>query len=138
MSPFIRFSQGHPRAMEPGTSKNSAPVDEPLNEEVLGAEPRAEVKKSIEPPGDDLPRTDGVSQLSHVGRYIGLSALPGDRNALIRSADVLLAPDDLLADLRRLPEGAVYHTVREVWSALGHGAPKPARAGAAEAQDVTE
>jgi hypothetical protein len=83
--------------MEPETIQNSTPADEPPS--------------------------DGEDQLSRVGRYIGRSALPGDRDALIRSADILLAPDDLLADLRRLPEGAVYHTVREVWSALGREAP---------------
>ena len=85
--------------MDPETSQNSTPVDEPPS--------------------------DGEDQLSRMGRYIGRSALPGDRDALIRSADILLALAGLLADLRRLPEGAVYHTVREVWSALGHEAPAP-------------
>jgi uncharacterized protein DUF2795 len=70
---------------------------------------------------------DDANEFSRLGRYIGRSTLPGDRDALIRSADVLLAPDDILADLRRLPDETVYHTVTEIWSALGRGPAPEAR-----------
>lgn len=118
--------------MERGSSKHSPRVDEQLNQEVQGAvqgitESRAQEWKMAEPPGEDqpeptrLPDTDSANELSRFGRYIGLSALPGDRDALIRSAEVLAAPDDVLADLARLPAGVVFHTVTEIWSALGRG-----------------
>ncbi len=99
---------------------------------------RVEEWKMAEPAGEDQPepttvpegdyRTGspvGVSsaemeQLSRFGRYIGLSALPGDRAALRKSAETLTAPDDVLAELDRLPEGVTYRTVADIWAALGH------------------
>ncbi|MDG6107104.1 DUF2795 domain-containing protein [Dactylosporangium aurantiacum] len=69
------------------------------------------------PPG--LSSAD-MEEFSRLGRYIGLSALPGDRGALRRSAETLQAPDDVLGELDRLPEGETYATVTEVWAALGH------------------
>jgi hypothetical protein len=62
-----------------------------------------------------------ANDLSRFGRYIGLSAMPGDRDALRLSAEALEAPDDILADLRTLPDNVVFHTVAEVWAALGRG-----------------
>jgi hypothetical protein len=32
---------------------------------------------------------------------------------------MLEAPDDIREDLERLPEGITYHTVTEIWAALG-------------------
>jgi hypothetical protein len=117
--------------MERGNSKHSPRVDEQMNQEVLGAvqgitESRAEEWRMAEPPGEDQPEPTRVlnessNELSRFGSYIGLSAMPGDRDALIRSAEVLTAPDDVLSDLNRLPEGVIYHTVTEIWSALGRG-----------------
>jgi hypothetical protein len=118
--------------MERGSSKHSPRVDEQMNQEILSAlqgstESRAEEWKMAEPPGEDQPEPTGVvgadaaNDLSRFGRYIGLSAMPGDREALIRSAEVLTAPDDVLDDLSRLPDGVVFHTVTEIWSALGRG-----------------
>jgi hypothetical protein len=118
--------------MERGNSKHSPRVDEQMNQEVLAAvqgstEARAEEWKMAEPAGEDqpeptrMPDADPANDLSRFGRYIGLSALPGDRDALIRSAEVLTAPDDVIADLRRLPDGVVYGTVTEIWAALGRG-----------------
>jgi hypothetical protein len=103
-----------------------------MHQEVLGAvqgitESRAEEWKMAEPPGEDQPEPTQITTagsanaLSRFGTYIGLSAMPGDRDALIRSAEILAAPDDVLADLNRLPEGVIYHTVTEIWSALGRG-----------------
>ncbi|WP_328475005.1 DUF2795 domain-containing protein [Actinoplanes sp. NBC_00393] len=115
--------------MERGSSKHSPRVDEQMSQEVRGAvqgitEGRAEEWKMAEPAGEDQPAPTGISNgsenpLTRFGRYIGLSALPGDRDALRRSAEVLTAPDDVLADLDRLPDGVVYQTVTEIWAALG-------------------
>jgi hypothetical protein len=52
-----------------------------------------------------------ANDLSRFGGYIGMSVLPGDRDAVRRSAGMLQAPDDVLADLDMLPEGVVFHTV---------------------------
>jgi hypothetical protein len=61
------------------------------------------------------------NDLTRLGRYIGLSAMPGERETLIRSAADLGAPDDVLEDLGKLPDGVVFHTVTEIWAALGRG-----------------
>ncbi|MEV6494863.1 DUF2795 domain-containing protein [Actinoplanes sp. NPDC051633] len=118
--------------MERGSSKHGPRVDEQMGQEVRAAlqgstESRAEEWKMAEPSGEDQPEptrltnADAANDLSRFGRYIGLSAMPGDRDALIRSAEILTAPDDVLADLRRLPDGVIYHTVTEIWAALGRG-----------------
>jgi hypothetical protein len=117
--------------MERGNTKHGPRVDEQMSQEVRGAvqgitEARAEEWKMSEPAGEDQPQPTRISNggenpLSRFGRYIGRSALPGDRDALRRSAEVLTAPDDVLADLDQLPAGVVFHTVTEIWSALGRG-----------------
>jgi hypothetical protein len=118
--------------MERGSSKHSPRVDEQMKQEVLGtvqgvAGGRAEEWKMAEPAGEDQPDATraidaaSANDLSRFGRYIGLSAMPGDRAALRRSAETLEAPDDVLADLDTLPEGVVFHTVTEIWAALGRG-----------------
>jgi hypothetical protein len=126
------YFRGDSGVMERGSSKHSPRVDEQMSQEVRGAvqgitEARAEEWKMAEPSGEDQPEATGMTNaespddLSRFGRYIGLSAMPGDREALIRSAEVLTAPDDVLADLQRLPDGVIYHTVTEIWAALGRG-----------------
>jgi|SRR4051812_23975300 hypothetical protein len=127
--------------MERGSDKHSARVDDQLAGEVRGtvegvAGGRAEEWKMAEPSGEDQPDTtiapDGgygrgepngvgnaeAERLSRFGSYIGLSALPGERDALIRSARDLAAPDDVMDALNRLPEGTTFHTVVEVWRAI--------------------
>src|SRR5690349_24714568 len=118
--------------MERGSSKHSPRVDEEMKQEVLGtvqgvAGGRAEEWKMAEPAGEDQPEVtrtveaDAANDLSRFGRYIGRSAMPGNRDALRRSAEMLEAPDDILADLDKLPEDVIFHTVTEVWAALGRG-----------------
>jgi hypothetical protein len=117
--------------MERGSSKHSARVDDEMSQEVLGtvqglSGARAEEWKMAEPPGEDQPEPAAVldlageNDMSRFGRYIGLSALPGDRDALRRSAAALEAPDDIRAELERLPDGVTYQNVSEIWAALGH------------------
>jgi len=118
--------------MDRGSNKHSARVDEQMKQEVLGtvqgvAGSRAEEWKMAEPAGEDQPdatrtiEAETANDLSRFGTYIGRSALPGDRDDLRRSAETLLAPDDVLADLDTLPAGVVFHTVTEIWAALGRG-----------------
>jgi hypothetical protein len=129
--------------MERGSDKHSPRVDEEMSREVRGvlqgtAGGRAEEWKMAEPAGEDQPEPTLVpggdyrsgspvgtssaemEQLSRLGLYMGLSALPGDRVALRRSAEDLAAPDDVLTELERLPDGVTYRNVTEIWAALGH------------------
>lgn len=129
--------------MERGSNKHSARVDDELSQEVRGtvqgvAGARAEEWKQAEPSGEDQPQVsmvpvddsgrgepNGVGSpqgeaFSRFGSYIGLSALPGDRETLEKSARDLLAPDDVIETLRRLPADTTYQTVAEVWRAAGN------------------
>ena len=117
--------------MDRGSDKHSARVDDELAREVrdivhgVGGG-RADEGRTPEPPADGEPEVTGVlddgetNDLSRFGRYIGRSALPGDRDQLRQSAETLLAPDDVLAEIDRLPAGQEFATVTEIWAALGH------------------
>ena len=128
--------------MERGSDKHSPRVDEEMSQEVRGilqgtAGARAEEWKMAEPSGEDQPsvsvvpgddagrgEVNGVGSpqgeaFSRFGTYIGLSALPGDREALEKSARDLLAPDDILAALQQLPADKTYRNVAEVWRDTG-------------------
>ncbi|WP_249998600.1 DUF2795 domain-containing protein [Actinoplanes sp. M2I2] len=118
--------------MERGSSKHGTRLDEEMKQEVRGnvqgiAGSRVEDWKTPEPAGEDqpevtrVPDVDERNDLSRFGRYIGLSSMPGDREALRQGAETLGAPDDVLDDLDRLPDGVVFHTVTEIWAALGRG-----------------
>ena len=107
-----------------------------MKQEVLGtvqgiAGALAEEWKMAEPAGEDnradtTVDTGTADDLSRFGRFIGPSALPGDRDALRRSAETLEAPDDVLADLDSVPAGVTCRTVAEIWAALGRGAARRA------------
>ena len=118
--------------MDRGSSKHSPRVDEQMSQEVRGtvqgtAGSRAEEWKMAEPSGEDQPEVSLVpdednvpgASFSRFGTYIGLSAFPGDRDALEKSARDLEAPDDVLDALRTLPAGTTYQNAAEVWRALG-------------------
>ncbi|MDG4766611.1 DUF2795 domain-containing protein [Solwaraspora sp. WMMD406] len=129
--------------MERGNSKHGPRVDESMAHEVRGttqgtAGGRAEEWHEAEPPGEDQPEpttvpagdnrsgapqgmtNEEVEQRSRLGRYINLSALPGDRTMLRDSARENEAPADVLAEIDQLPAGRTFRTVSEVWAALGH------------------
>jgi Protein of unknown function (DUF2795) len=126
--------------MDRGSNKHSPRVDDQMAGEIRGtvqgtAGGRAEEWKMAEPPGEDQPQStiapdgsgradNGVGdptgeEFSRFGTYIGLSALPGDRAAIERSARDQRAPDDILDLLARLPGDTTYQNVAEVWRALG-------------------
>lgn len=118
-------------------------MDEDLAQEVRGlvqsgTDNRVEEARDPEPPGEDQPSAswvpggtqtggappgmtpDEVEQRSTLGRYIPMASLPGDRERLLAGARTLNAPDEVLAELGRLPEGEKYETVNQIWAALGH------------------
>ncbi|MFF5053154.1 DUF2795 domain-containing protein [Micromonospora sp. NPDC000663] len=131
--------------MERGNSKHGPRIDEQMSQEVSGlvqgpgtGGSRVDEFRVPEPAGEDQPEattapagetrtgapkgmsSEDVEQRSRLGRFITLSALPGDRETLVANARDNDAPDDIVAALERLPEGTRYQTVSEVWAALGN------------------
>ncbi|MFF0658897.1 MULTISPECIES: DUF2795 domain-containing protein [Micromonospora] len=131
--------------MERGSSKHSPRVDDQMSSEVSGlvqgpgtGGSRAEEFRVPEPAGEDQPEattapagelrsgtpqgmsSEDVEARSRLGRFITMTALPGDREALLANARENEAPTDIVAALETLPEGTRYQTISEVWAALGH------------------
>ncbi|RKF26914.1 DUF2795 domain-containing protein [Micromonospora globbae] len=131
--------------MERGNSKHGPRLDEQLSQEVHGlvqgpgtGGSRVDEARVPEPAGEDQPEattapagelrtgapkgmsSQDVEQRSRLGRFITMSALPGDRETLIANARDNDAPDDIIAALQTLPDGTRYQTVSEVWAALGN------------------
>ena len=71
-----------------------------------------------EAPGIGISASD-AEQRAELARHIEQSAFPGDRDALLASAEGLNAPDAVLSQLRSLPAGETYENVQAVWVALG-------------------
>jgi hypothetical protein len=63
---------------------------------------------------------EDIAGRSRLGTYLPRSAFPNDRDGLLAAARAARAPDDVIDDLVRLPEGVTFDTVARVWSALGH------------------
>ncbi|PZG15509.1 hypothetical protein C1I95_19440 [Micromonospora craterilacus] len=131
--------------MDRGNSKHAPRVDEQMDQEVSGlvqgpgtGGSRVDESRVPEPAGEDQPEattapagdlrsgspqgmtSEDVEARSRLGRFITMTALPGDRATLLANARDNQAPADVLAALERLPEGTRYQTVSEVWAALGH------------------
>jgi hypothetical protein len=131
--------------MERGSSKHGPHVDEELAREarpyIQGSSPgpsRADEWREQEPPGEDQPEPtlapggagkqagpgpltgEELEARSRLGRAVPRSVLPARRADLIRGAQELDAPDDIMAALERLPAGQTFHTVYEIWDALGY------------------
>ncbi|MFC0005406.1 DUF2795 domain-containing protein [Micromonospora siamensis] len=131
--------------MERGSSKHSPRVDDNMSQDVAGlvqgpgtGGSRVEEFREAEPAGEDQPgattapagdlrtgspqgmSSEDVEARSRLGRFITMTALPGDRAALVANALENQAPADIVAALERLPEGTRYQTISEVWAALGH------------------
>ncbi|MEW2386159.1 DUF2795 domain-containing protein [Micromonospora sp. NPDC047707] len=131
--------------MERVNSKHGPRLDEQMSQEVAGlvqgpgtGGSRVDEQRVPEPAGEDQPETTtapagelrsgapkgmssrDVEDRSRLGRFITMSALPGDRATLIANARDNDAPDDIITALEGLPEGIHYQTVSEVWAALGN------------------
>ncbi|HEX2047514.1 MAG TPA: DUF2795 domain-containing protein [Acidimicrobiales bacterium] len=130
--------------MERGSDKHSPRIDDGLAHDTRpltqGApmESRADEARQQEGAADDEPTTDalltgdlhpGQSQealldhdeaeaRSRIASHLRPSIWPADRAELIRCAQELNAPPDILDRLRGLPEGTYTHT-EAVWEALG-------------------
>ncbi|MEU5564102.1 MULTISPECIES: DUF2795 domain-containing protein [Micromonospora] len=131
--------------MERGNSKHGPRIDEQMSQEVSGlvqgpgtGGSRVDESRVPEPAGEDQPEattapagelrsgapkgmsSQDVERRSRFGRFITMSALPGDRETLVANARDNDAPDDIIAALQTLPEGIRYQTISEVWAALGN------------------
>jgi hypothetical protein len=130
--------------MEHGSNKAGPLHDDELAKEVRGEvqgghSPRVEEWREPEPPGDDQPdaaeiedadetvpaappgmSSGDVAGRSRLASYLDQSAFPADRSRLLEVAGGNNAPDDVLAELRRLPAGQTHQHVSDVWQALGH------------------
>lgn len=130
--------------MERGSSKHSPQVDDDLEREFQThakggpAGSRADEWRDPEAVDDEQPdaswlpegaRPDGapppltgeeLEARSRLGQAIPRSVLPADREALLRAMDEHRAPEEVRAELARLPADRTFATVYEIWEALGH------------------
>jgi hypothetical protein len=92
---------------------------EPLDENtVTGQHDMVTGREGGTPAGMD--RSD-VEMRSDIARFLDSSALPGDRESVLRSAEEHYAPDPVLERLRSLPQGQQFENVQDVARALGLG-----------------
>lgn len=69
------------------------------------------------------PGTDqrDIERRAAIAEALGKEVWPADRDTLVAKAQEGNAPDAVLGQLRRLPEGRQFQNVQEVASALGLG-----------------
>ena len=70
------------------------------------------------PPGTDQGDIERRAALAEV---LGKEVWPADRDRLVAKAEAVDAPDGVLAQLRRLPDGQEFTNVQEVAQTLGLG-----------------
>ena len=62
-----------------------------------------------------------IERRAALAEVLGKEVWPADRDTLVAKASEANAPDGVLAQLRRLPEGQQFTNVQEVAAALGMG-----------------
>jgi Protein of unknown function (DUF2795) len=62
-----------------------------------------------------------IERRAALAEVLGEEVWPADRDTLVAKASEANAPDDVLAQLRRLPEGQEFTNVQQVAEALGLG-----------------
>jgi hypothetical protein len=130
--------------MEQSTDKHGPRLDEELKHETAGMvsagrSTRAEEWRDPEPAGEDQPDVDlapdttlvggtpdgmtaeDVERRSRLASYLDRSTFPAVRQQLVDDAVANHAPDDVVAELRGLPDGREFVNVNDVWTALGGG-----------------
>lgn len=133
--------------MERTSDKNSPMVDDQLKKETAPVthgspvESRAREDKLVEAAGEDqadITRnvagsrgagsgsggldSSQVLARSDLATSLQPDVFPADRDALLHSARENQAPDRILGEIRRLPEGRQFENVQSVWEALGGSA----------------
>ena len=130
--------------MERGSDKHGFRLDDALASETEGLQragraTHVEVWRDPEPSGEDQPEADlvpggmlaggvpsgmrpqDVEGRSELASYLGKEVFPANRTLLQEQAERRHAPDRILEQLRRLPDGREFANVAEVWAALGGG-----------------
>jgi hypothetical protein len=62
-----------------------------------------------------------IERRAALAEVLGKEVWPADRDALVAKAEAVDAPDGVLGQLRRLPEGRQFENVQDVAEALGLG-----------------
>ena len=62
-----------------------------------------------------------IERRAALAEALGKEVWPADRDTLVAKAQEGTAPDTVLAQLRRLPEGRTFENVQDVAEALGLG-----------------
>ena len=62
-----------------------------------------------------------IERRAALAEALGKEVWPADRDTLVAKAQEATAPDAVLAQLRRLPEGRQFENVQDVAEALGLG-----------------
>jgi hypothetical protein len=125
------------------STKHSPRVDEEMEHEIQGmlkAEraTRAEEWRETEPPAEGDPDVDAdpagtlvggtpvgmdadaVVARAELARWLTREPFPGTRDQLIEAARDHRAPDAVVAELERLPEGETFERIGDVARALGY------------------
>lgn len=111
------------RAYTQGASPGPGRADELMEQEPSGDDqPNATmIPDGPRPGGAPAPLTaEELEQRSRLGQAVRRSALPAGRDELVQGAREMGADDQAVAQLATLPTGRVYHTVYEIWEALGN------------------
>jgi hypothetical protein len=130
--------------MEQGADKHSARLDDEMKHATegmvrAGRSTRAEEWRDPEPSGEDEPDVDrapdstltggtpdgmtatDVELRSELASYLDRSTFPAVRAQLMEQATENHAPERVLDEIRRLPDGREYVNVNDIWSTLGGG-----------------
>ena len=125
------------------STKHSPRVDEELEHEMQGMlkgehSTRAEEWREVEPQAEGDPNidadpagtlvggtpvgmdADAVVARAEIARWLDRADFPGDGPSLVEAARDHRAPDAVVAELQRLPEGETYERVGDVVRALGY------------------
>jgi hypothetical protein len=125
------------------STKHSPRVDEELEHELQGTirggrTTRAEEWRDVEPSAEGEPDVDAAPDGTLVGgtpvgmtpdavvaraelaRWLTRAPFPGGRDDLVEAARDNRAPDAVVAELQRLPEGETFERVGDVARALGY------------------
>jgi hypothetical protein len=125
------------------STKHSPRVDEELEHEMQGMlraerSTRAEEWREVEPQAEGDPNidadpagalvggtpvgmdADAVVARAEIARWLDRADFPSDGPTLVEAARDHRAPDAVVAELQRLPEGRTYERVGDVVRALGY------------------
>jgi hypothetical protein len=129
-------------ASQRGT-KHGPRLDEQLEQEVQGMlkaerSTRAEEWREVEPPAEGDPDVDAdpagslvggtpvgmdadaVESRAELARWLTRAPFPGTRSDLVEAARDHRAPDAVVAELERLPDGQTFERIGDVVRALGY------------------